>query len=346
MISIIIPVYNRIEAFEKTLLSIFEQSYTDWEIIVVDDGSEQNIQENHAIDCSGKKIKWIRQENAGAPAARNKGLAESKGNFVIFWDADIVADPLMLEKMHKKLENNPGASYVYCDISFGDKFMLSKDWDYDDLKHGNYIHTTSLIRKREAIPFDESLKRFQDWDLWLTMAEQGKRGIYLAENLFTVIEDGTISKHLPSFAYKIPFRWFPWWRRDVRKYFVAKSIVQNKHESGVMNSEPSSAGALITPEEKKEILEELKHDLEEGLEHMEDFAEDEIEEEAEGMEEKPKKATKKSKSRSAKKKSVKKKTTKAAAKKSDKEVSKKEPAEASKKKIAKKSSSKSSKSKK
>jgi len=98
------------------------------------------------------------------------------------------------------------------------------------LKQNNYIPTTSLIRRKDAIKWDESLKRFQDWDLWLTMSEAGKTGVWVDEYLFTVLGGGTMSKWLPRFAYKAPFKWLPFVSKSVNQYEKTKKVIIQKHK--------------------------------------------------------------------------------------------------------------------
>ena len=88
-----------------------------------------------------------------------------------------------------------------------------------------YIHTTSLIRKKDFPGFDENIKRLQDWDLWLTMLEQGKRGIWIPKYLFTVHPGGTMSKWMP----KIFVRYFKR-NKKVHSYLDAVEIVKKKHQ--------------------------------------------------------------------------------------------------------------------
>lgn len=236
LISIVIPVYNHFDKLGKTLESIFNQTYKDLEVIVVDDGSDKEFQISDFPACrqagrikNSDLVKLIRQENKGAPVARNRGMDEAKGDYVIFWDADLIARSDMLEKMKRALDENPEASYSYCNYKFGFKKMPAREFDPDALKKVNYIITTSLIRKKDAIRWDESLKKFQDWDLWLTMFEQGKKGVWLNEYLFDVQTGGTMSTWLPSFAYKVPFKWLPFVRGKVKKYEEAYKIIKNKH---------------------------------------------------------------------------------------------------------------------
>jgi len=252
LISIIIPVYNRTDRFRHTLSSALGQTYKRTEIIVVDDGSLKNtvpfvikdLLKFHNYDASIEEdsdallrienIQYYRQENKGAPAARNRGLELVKGEYVIFWDADIVAKPEMLQKMYDALQKNPEANFTYSNyglwlMAYGLKQMRAQQFNFNILKKNNYIHTTSLIRRKDIIKWDESLKRFQDWDYWLTMVEQGKKGVWIDEYLFNITGSGTISGWLPKCAYKKPWRYFPWIKSRVKKYEEAKKIVMKKH---------------------------------------------------------------------------------------------------------------------
>jgi len=226
MISIVIPVYNHQESLEKALASIEAQTYQDCEVIVVDDGSTEEVR----LQTSNFRfpLHLVRQENKGAPAARNAGLALAKGEYVIFWDADVVGEPEMLEKMVSALAPQPEASIAYTNHYFGKKKMQAMEWNTDALMHHNYIHSTSLIRRDDALLWDESLKRFQDWDLWLSMSKVGKTGVWIDEYLFHVDTGGSMSTWLPRCAYKKPWRWVPGFAGKVRKYEEARDVVRPK----------------------------------------------------------------------------------------------------------------------
>lgn len=226
LVSIIIPVFNRPETFRRSLDSALKQMYQDIEIIVVDDGSSP------AIDVQHSGVQLFRQENKGAPAARNFGFTKSKGDYVIFWDADLIAEPEMIEKMFKTLQNNLAASYVYCDFYFGGKKMPARPFAADALRNINYITMASLIRRADFPGFDESLKKFQDWDVWLTMLEKNKTGVYMPEYLFSVEPGGTMSTWLPKFMYRAPWKWLPGVRGKVEEYDEARRIIVEKHDVG------------------------------------------------------------------------------------------------------------------
>lgn len=111
--------------------------------------------------------------------------------------------------------------------------MKGIPFDVKVLTDHNFIMTTSLIRKEVFPLFDESLKRFQDWDLWLTLAKQGKEGIYIDEFLFRAMPKKFgigISSWLPSFAYKKPWSSLPFFKKRVAAYNEAKAILVRKHQ--------------------------------------------------------------------------------------------------------------------
>ena len=231
MISVIIPVYNQAEKLKKTLISLNNQSYRELEIIIVNDGSTDNPEKvftdfltTNSVDLS---FSFFNQSNLGAPAARNHGLKESKGDYLFFCDADAVLEPKALETLLNALLWNASASYAYSSFRWGKKLFKGRQFDAATLKKEPYIHTMSLIRRQDfpETGWDESIKKFQDWDLWLTMLENNKVGIFVDECLFTVSPGGTISSWLPSFAYKI-FPFLP----TVKKYQKAKAIIYAKHQ--------------------------------------------------------------------------------------------------------------------
>lgn len=230
MISIIIPVYNGEKTLIETIKSIEKQSYRDFEVLIVNDGSSDKTLEVFEKFSNNYKLEnnyyFINQENRGAPAARNRGFKDSRGEYLLFCDADATLKSNALEKMLKTLESDPTASYCYSSFLWGKKTFKLWPFDPEKLKKMPYIHTMSLIR-REHFPengWDESIKKLQDWDLWLTMLEDGYYGVFLNEILFKVRPGGTISSWLPAFAYKY-FKFLP----TVKRYNRAVKIIKSKH---------------------------------------------------------------------------------------------------------------------
>lgn len=227
LISIIIPVYNRVDIFVRSVQTALAQDYTNLEIIVVDDGSEPMIV--LPTEAGANKIQLFRQTNQGAPAARNFGFSKSRGEYVIFWDADLIAQPDFLTKVLRALQTNPNASYAYCDYRFGNKKMPAQPFNPEALRKTNYITTSSLIKRSDFVGFDVTLQKFQDWDLWLTLLEQNKTGMYVPEYLFKVEASGTMSAWLPRCAYRAPWKWLPGISARVKHYEQAWLVIAQKH---------------------------------------------------------------------------------------------------------------------
>lgn len=235
LISIIIPVFNHAFILEKVLNTIYAQDYRPLEVIIVNDGSTDNfktvedkiINSCEAQDCNEElSLRIIHQENKGAAHARNTGFKESKGKFIIFWDADVLAKPTMLTEMYAALEQNPKASYAYSQLKLGWKKIKSRPFDAAALKKFNYIDMISLIRREHFPGFDESLKRFQDWDLWLTMLNKGSCGIFIPKILKKVFSSKRkgISTWTPSFFYRLP-----WKTKTVKSYLQSRKFIEEKH---------------------------------------------------------------------------------------------------------------------
>jgi glycosyltransferase involved in cell wall biosynthesis len=230
LISVIIPTYEHADSIAACLDSVFAQTYSPIEVIVVDDGSTDNTQE--VLKKYEGRIVSIKQGNQGANPARNRGLQEAKGEFVIVCDADVIMVPEMLEKMAKTLGEHPEASYAYSGFTFGWKTFWGTPFSAEKLKKMNFVHTTSLARRADFPGFDNAIKRLQDWDVWLTMLENGKQGVLVPGVLFHVGIHGTSrigSAWLPKIAYQIPWNLSPWKPASIKKYEAARAIIAAKH---------------------------------------------------------------------------------------------------------------------
>lgn len=175
-LTIVIPC-RETENAETTLLSLSRQSYQDFETIVVPD--------------QGKGSNW----------ARNEGFKSVKSEYVLFSDNDINWKSNALETMMEVLKATPKASYCYGRYRINNQIWCHKAWDPVELKRENYISTMSIIRSKDFPGFDENIKRLQDWDLWLTMLEQGKRGVYCEDLIFETLEKPGISHDNKEITY-------------------------------------------------------------------------------------------------------------------------------------------------
>lgn len=230
LVSVVIPTYQHGNVVVDTIQGVMKQSYKNLQVIVVNDGSTDNTVEMLAPYES--EIKVIHQENKGANAARNRGFEEVEGEFVLFLDADVHMKVDMIERMVATLRKTPQASYTYSGFRFGWKRFKGLMFDEYQIKNKNFVHTSSLIRSKDFVGFDESIKRLQDWDLWLSMLREGKRGVLTPGVLFSVRIDGESrigSSWLPSFVYGLPWKRFGWTPKRVEKYQSAKKIILEKH---------------------------------------------------------------------------------------------------------------------
>ncbi len=232
-LSLIIPVYNHADALVRTLQAIARQTRPPDEVIVVDDGSTDAPEA--AVTAAGVRLlvtRWLALDtNQGAPVARNTGFAASTGQSVLFLDADAALRPDALALLSEALNTHPEAAFAYSAFRFGRKTFASRPFAAEALAEGNFIHTSALIR-RDAFPgFDPSLRRFQDWDLWIRIAQAGGAGVFVPEALLAIEErkTGGMSRWIPAFAYRLPWRSLGWTPMAVERYRTAERVIRTKH---------------------------------------------------------------------------------------------------------------------
>lgn len=222
LFSVIIPLYNKAPYVRKTIESVIEQTYKEWELVVVDDGS---------IDGSGdivkaihdNRIRLVRQDNAGVSAARNRGVAESTAPYICFLDADDWWEPTFLEEMARVIERHPNAGIYgtsYYIVKNGKKRIAPIGVDNGFCEGEiNYCRVYAktlcmpLTSSSVCIPrkvFDEvggfptSIKLGEDFMLWLSVALKHKV-VFLNKNLSNYNQDvdvtyrGTHHLHPPKY---------------------------------------------------------------------------------------------------------------------------------------------------
>jgi hypothetical protein len=196
LVSVVIPHYNCQEYLPKCLASLAKQTYSCIEVIVVDDGSKQKAQTKKIVESFKPMIPALRfiqlKKNGGAPVARNAGASMAVGEYVYFCDSDIELYPESLENLVRSLLEDQGASFAYGGFKWGASLIPPKEFDADKLRNRNYVTTNSLVRRSDCPEWDERLKRHQDWDLWLTIVNNGGRGVCCGNFLFEtpIREDG------------------------------------------------------------------------------------------------------------------------------------------------------------
>lgn len=135
-------------------------------------------------------------EHKGQCWARNRGFEKASGDYVLFLDDDLIISDQIAEKLFKALEGT-NHSFSYCNYHIDGKREgghYANNWNFEELKKFNYISSCSMVVKKDFCGWDEKLNRLVDWDVWLTMGENGKTGVWVNEYLFTAFYyDGCIS---------------------------------------------------------------------------------------------------------------------------------------------------------
>ena len=183
--------YNLGQYLNEALDSVFAQTFQDFEIVIVDDGSTDLATVGLLDSFQRPRAHVVRIENRGLPGARNEGIRHSSGRFLCALDADDRLEPTWLEKAVAFLEANPHIAFVSHWLrTFGEE---SADWmpdrcDLETLLMVNTINGAALVRREAMIEvgcYDETMVHgCEDWDLWLTMAERGFAGAIIPEVLF------------------------------------------------------------------------------------------------------------------------------------------------------------------
>ncbi|RXR19085.1 glycosyltransferase [Flavobacterium amnicola] len=175
LVSIIIPSFNNAETIIETLQSIEKQSYQNIEVIIVDDGSSDDLKSivSEYQNSSPLTISYHFQDNAGPSVARNKGAQLARGTFLLFLDADDLIHENYVQKAVKVLNENPAINIVYADAEFFGaeigKWELS-EYNLQDFLKYNSIPIFAVIKKdvfHAVGNFDEQLTFTEDWELWI-----------------------------------------------------------------------------------------------------------------------------------------------------------------------------------
>jgi len=173
LVSVIIPTYNRLRLLEQAINSVLVSTYSDFEIIVVNDGG-QDISWLPILNHD--KVKYYYKDNGGLSSARNYGLLKCMGKYVQFLDDDDIIYHEKLERhvnLHEELDCK--ISYCYADCGNDDvkqAWKYNKTWvNWSDLRKGNFVPVHAWFINKEVFDdvglFDETLVSFEDWDFML-----------------------------------------------------------------------------------------------------------------------------------------------------------------------------------
>ena len=180
-ISIIVPCFNQAKYLDESLQSVLSQSFTDWECIIVNDGSTDitKVVSNDWIK-KDSRFKYVFQDNGGLSSARNLGIKKAESEFVLPLDADDKIGEDYLELAYQAFQEHKDLKVVYCEAKkFGDSDELWKlpEFSLYNLSRKNMIFCSALFRKKDwelVGGFDVNMIHgWEDWEFWISMLKNG-----------------------------------------------------------------------------------------------------------------------------------------------------------------------------
>ena len=243
-VSIVIAAYNAAETLSETLASIEAQTFADFEIIVVDDGSSDAtplLLEGHA--GTSQRLRWVRQENAGVAAARQHAISIARGELIAFNDADDLWLPDKLSRQIALLDGDTEVGFVYTNARdfFPDRDAPHTLFDQKApargdvlgaLFRGNFVMTPTVVVKKSALQavggFDRTFQVNEDFDLWMRLAAHC-RFDYVDDVLVRrrILESG-LTRSFPMQCYQQDLRIIDDWVARRPDLFPAESTVVRK----------------------------------------------------------------------------------------------------------------------
>ena len=195
-VSVVIPAYNAAEYIAEALASVFSQTFSDFEVIVVNDGSPDTPALEAALEPLRGRIIYLKQSNSGPSAARNLGIQQSRGELVAFLDSDDAWLPEYLAEQMKPFNAPPAPDVVCADMStYGSAHVHRTTLTRRPGPEQEYLSLSDLlaldfvvlpsatVARRDVLlgagGFDATIVRGEDWDLWMRIAYQG--GTILAQ---------------------------------------------------------------------------------------------------------------------------------------------------------------------
>jgi glycosyltransferase involved in cell wall biosynthesis len=182
-VSVVIPAYNAMTYLPETVKSVLQQTFTDYEVLIINDGSSDQIVE-WVSQVTDPRVRIVSQQNQGVSAARNTGIAQAQGEYIAFLDADDLWEPTKLEKQLRCLEANPSVGLVYTWTALIDQFgqptrrvwvshVEGKVWEQivvdDMISNGS---SPMVLRRcfETAGVFDPNISSSEDRDMWTRIA--------------------------------------------------------------------------------------------------------------------------------------------------------------------------------
>lgn len=252
LISIIVPCFNQGEFLAEALNSVMGQTYSNWECVIVDDGSEDDTSVVAAEFVEkDRRFSYIKQDNQGPSIARNNGISLSKGTYILPLDSDDIIESTYLEKAINYFNNHPDTKLIYCRADrFGEEHgeWRLPQYSYDALIRSNCLIVSSVFLKKD---FDrvggynpQMDIGLEDWELWLELLRPNDKVHQINEILFHYrVRNGsrTTGAYLDrkSLQAKMRATQSPEYQFAIQRFMFRKSIVtwpfkvfsrKNKHE--------------------------------------------------------------------------------------------------------------------
>lgn len=202
-VSVIIPCYNLGEYIDEAVESVINQTYQDVEIIIINDGSTDELTNRLLSGYTKPKTRVLTIPHQGLAAARNAGIKESQGEYILPLDADDKIGRRYVEEAVKILDSNTGVGIVYCDaVFFGEKTgrWELKEYSLQQELIENQIFCSAFFIKRDweiAGGYNTNMiYGYEDWDFWLSLIEMGRKVHKLPDVYFfyRIREDSMIQK--------------------------------------------------------------------------------------------------------------------------------------------------------
>lgn len=187
-VSVVIPTYNRAHLIGRAIQSVLDQTFQNFEIIIIDDGSTDNTEELiKELEKKDKRIRYIRHEkNKGPAAARNTGIKVARGEYIAFQDSD---DEWFPDKLEKQMKSFESASAITGVVYTGfwrikddkktyipsHKIKKKEGTIHNNLLKGNFIGMPTSVVRKECFTkignFDIRIPYFEDWELWIRISK-------------------------------------------------------------------------------------------------------------------------------------------------------------------------------
>ncbi|MFT4222188.1 glycosyltransferase family 2 protein [Dysgonomonas sp.] len=216
LISIIVPCYNQAQYLSECLQSVSDQTYTNWECIIINDGSTDNT-DSIASQWTAKdsRIKYIKKHNEGVCVARNTGISIANGEWILPLDGDDKIGNDYLRQAKEIMDSRPDVGLIYAQAElFGDECEIWNlpEYNFKSLLRANMIYCSAFYKKEDWIKtggYDVSMKHgWEDWEFWINLLGTTNKNVFRLDYL--------------GFYYRI--------KKNSRNYTLARNDEQVKEK--------------------------------------------------------------------------------------------------------------------